>query len=159
MKANKQGLNKEVAKDLFRQILTAVSTLHELRICHRDLKPDNVLIRLDSSWSSGFYLTLIDFNVSVDMTDLQGITGATGIKSWSAPETRSAASYDEKSDCFSLGCLLLYMLTSAKPDSEKAKIRLNDLEPTCKSLLNGLMRENPFDRYSCADALKDAWLV
>jgi serine/threonine protein kinase len=159
VKANKQGLPHEVVRDLFRQILSAVSTLHELKICHRDLKPDNVLLRSDPFRPSGYYLTVIDFNVSIDMTNQSNITGATGLKAWSAPETRAASSYDEKSDCFSLGCLLLYLLTGVKPDSEKVPSRLSELEPFSQKLLNGLMHKNPLERYSCTDALRDAWLA
>jgi serine/threonine protein kinase len=121
MKDNKNGLEPAVARDLFRQLLIAVTTLHSFKICHRDLKPDNIMLRPDPGTESGYYLTLIDFNVSVDMTTNPVIIGATGIKTWSAPETRtSTTGYDEKSDIYSLGRLLMHMLTGKKPDSEKA---------------------------------------
>ena len=59
-------------------------------------------------------LTLIDFNVAVDLSkDPQAEInqGPTGVKHWSAPETRSQSTYDQKSDIWSFGCLVLYIFT------------------------------------------------
>ena len=40
------GLSNEQVKSLFRQLVDAVVYLHERRVCHRDLKPDNVIVNL-----------------------------------------------------------------------------------------------------------------
>lgn len=88
MEANKDGLPPAEAKDLFKQLLTAVASLHDAKICHRDVKPDNIILKPDPSTPSGFYLTLVDFNVAVDLNETPVIFGATGLKIWSAPETR-----------------------------------------------------------------------
>lgn len=37
----------ETAKKILKEILIAVSYLHSEGICHRDLKPDNILISSD----------------------------------------------------------------------------------------------------------------
>lgn len=115
-----EGLPPESANDLFSQLVTAVAKLHELKICHRDLKPDNVILRQDESRPSGYYLTVVDFNVAVDTHESESIRGATGVKHWSAPETRAASVYSSKCDSYSLGCLLLFMLTAESPDSDQA---------------------------------------
>lgn len=52
----------------------------EGRVCHRDLKPDNIIVGDD------LLVTLIDFNVAKQIE--APIHGGTGIKHWSAPETR-----------------------------------------------------------------------
>lgn len=76
----------EAAKILMKNLLEVVSYLHAVGICHRDLKPDNLIVADDMS------IKLIDFNVSVwltgDTTYLKEIIGGTGLKQWSAPETR-----------------------------------------------------------------------
>ena len=88
MKAHPNGLAPVVAKDLTRQLLEAVFKIHLAGICHRDLKPDNVLLRRDPLTKSGFHLTVIDLNVAVDLNESPVISGGTGLKKWSAPETR-----------------------------------------------------------------------
>lgn len=70
----------------------------------------------------------MDFNVAADLTESDIISGATGVKHWSAPETRANYEYDAKCDVYSLGCLLLFMLTGAQPESEKAQLKIADLD-------------------------------
>ena len=54
-------------------------------VCHRDLKPDNIIV------DEYFTLYVIDFNVAVKFSDAtqDEIIGGTGLKQWSAPETRT----------------------------------------------------------------------
>ena len=55
-------------------------------------------------------LKLIDFNVAC-LTSTPGLAmGGVGLKEWSAPETRKHLHYNQKSDAWSLGLLLAYML-------------------------------------------------
>lgn len=56
----KKGFLKEsIVKKIFKQIVAAVEILHENGICHRDLKPDNVLFNPKTS-----NIKLMDFNIS-----------------------------------------------------------------------------------------------
>jgi calcium/calmodulin-dependent protein kinase I len=48
-----------VASQIFRQILTGISYLHQTGVCHRDLKPNNILVSKDGS-----IVKITDFNVS-----------------------------------------------------------------------------------------------
>lgn len=60
-------------------------------------------------------LKVIDFNVAVDLRQSPKIRGKTGVDEWSAPETRKWAEYDEKCDIWSVGCLILFMLSGLTP--------------------------------------------
>lgn len=73
VKKNKRGLSDSSAKNIITQLLVAVKTLHENGICHRDLKPDNVMVRQDDL--SGYQVTLIDFNFSADISNSPTIVG------------------------------------------------------------------------------------
>lgn len=117
MKENKEGLSLDAAKDLFAQLATAITALHERNICHRDIKPDNIILSVDENKQSGYLLTVVDLNVAFDLLESKLITGATGLKEWSAPETRNALHYNEKCDIYSLGCILQLLLTGATPSN------------------------------------------
>ena len=95
-------------------MLEAVETIHDNKICHRDLKPDNILLK---DVDDETFLTLIDFGIGVDFEDGRPIRGHNGAQIWSAPETQKFKDYDEKCDIYSVGCLLTYMLTGKYPPS------------------------------------------
>jgi serine/threonine protein kinase len=80
--------------------------LHEKGICHRDIKPDNIIFNSQTSIAKIF-----DFNVSrkFENKEFKMLTQV-GIDSWIAPEMLSGEFYDEKVDIWSAGCLLYYII-------------------------------------------------
>lgn len=71
---------------------------------------------------------MIDFNVAVDLNESPVITGSTGIKKWSAPETRQIGIYGEICDEWSVGSLLMHMLTGLKPGNEETMNKLKECD-------------------------------
>jgi serine/threonine protein kinase len=69
-----------------RQLTQALAYLLSQGVVHRDLKPDNIMV------ATGPMVTIIDFNVAYDLNKESPdgrVRGSTGLKEWSAPETRS----------------------------------------------------------------------
>ncbi len=103
----------EVAR-LLAQVTRAVSAAHAQGIVHRDIKPQNIVVRDDGQPK------LIDFGLA-QMCDawhpqelLPGISGTLG---YMAPEQASgvAADVGPHSDIFSLGAVLYFLLTGQPP--------------------------------------------
>ena len=62
-------------------------------------------------------LKMYDFNTAVQVTPGKyedQITGGTGLKQWSAPETRKQMTYSGKCDIWSVGCILFYLYTGGE---------------------------------------------
>ena len=91
------------------------------KICHRDLKPDNIQVKFNSDTNEVSDLVIIDFGISVDLKSGKQMTGKCGVKKYSAPETRNWSEYDQAIDIWSVGCLITFMLSGKQP-SKKSPI-------------------------------------
>lgn len=105
-------LDPESALDYTRQIARALEAVHATGILHRDLKPANIMFREDDT------LAVIDFGLAKQMKLEAAITGAGqifGTPYYMSPEQGHAEQTDERSDLYSLGCMLFEMLTGQRP--------------------------------------------
>lgn len=126
--------------------------LHENNVCHRDIKPQNVIVTKD------LRLKLIDFNISKqnfdnfideqdgDLLDAR-LKFYTQISSpmFSAPEVSSQPFYTEKIDIWGVGVIAIYMLTD--PDIIEA-IDIHVEENHISRLLDALA-----DGKLCSDSI------
>lgn len=103
------GFTENASALIIRQALSAVSYLHNKKIAHRDIKPDNILFESVDSLN----IKLMDFGNSRKMGNNEGLSGVYGTAYYVAPEVIAGA-YDEKCDIWSLG-VILYMLLSGNP--------------------------------------------
>lgn len=97
-----------------RHLAGALTAIHEQQICHRDVKPENIIIRHDGT--PGEQAVLIDFSIAIvkdaDET-LHGISRAAGTFDYMGPE--QAIGYAEpSSDVYSLAKTLIEMLTGKR---------------------------------------------
>lgn len=114
------------AKDLLGKILEAFAYIHSMGCIHRDIKPSNIMVRPDGS------VCVIDFGIAKDMKTRTGKTigRIIGTDGYMSPEQASGNSVDYRTDIYSLGCLLHYMLTGHHAIPKKS----NDYDTICSIL-------------------------
>lgn len=102
-------------RNFVRQILQGLNYLHEREIIHRDIKGGNILV--DNKGG----IKISDFGISKKVED-SILTGARmhrpslqGSVFWMAPEVVKQTSYTLKADIWSVGCLVVEMLTGEHP--------------------------------------------
>ena len=119
---------------IFIQIVKGLKALHDLKILHRDIKSANVFLFKDGSAKLG------DLNVSKVAKKGLGYT-QTGTPYYASPEVWKDLSYDNKSDIWSLGCVLYEIITLFPP------FRAQNMETLFKKVIKGDINRIP-DKYS-----------
>ena len=93
-------------------ILTYLHTVHENPIVYRDMKPDNIILAQSGR------VKLIDFGIAKEC--VRGVKDegeCFGTRGYAAPEQYRNGSniLDERTDVYSLGCTMFYLLTGKVP--------------------------------------------
>ncbi|XP_007250479.3 SNF-related serine/threonine-protein kinase [Astyanax mexicanus] len=163
---HEEGLNEELAKKYFAQIVHAISYCHRLHVVHRDLKPENVVF-----FEKQGLVKLTDFGFSNKFQPGKKLTTSCGSLAYSAPEILLGDEYDAPAvDIWSLG-VILFMLVCGQPPFQEA----NDSEtltmimdckytvPThvsnaCKDLINRMLQRDPKRRASLEEIESHPWL-
>ena len=113
-------LPAEVVYRLAAQIASAVAAAHSKRVVHRDLKPANVFLTTVTG-SDTPVVKILDFGLAKAVTTAgnKALTQAgmiMGTLGFSAPEQmQGAADFEPRSDVYSLGAVLYFMLTKDLP--------------------------------------------
>ncbi len=143
----------------------------EAGMAHRDIKPSNLLV---TSRGGRVTLKILDFGLAKATQETAGASGLTlagqflGTPDYIAPEqARDAATADSRSDIYSLGCTLYFMLAGAPPfqgnvlavlrshESDAAKPLSNirgELPAELDAILTRMLAKYPAERFStCQD--------
>ncbi|KNC97082.1 STE/STE11 protein kinase [Spizellomyces punctatus DAOM BR117] len=104
----------ELVRCMTAQILSGLEYLHEQSIIHRDIKGANILVDTDG------IIKISDFGISKKNEYREAYHRVTrmsmqGSIPWMAPEVARGKGYSAKVDIWSLGCLVLEMLTNTTP--------------------------------------------
>ncbi len=111
------------AVTIARQVASALGAAHRLGVVHRDLKPDNVFLVEDADVVGGERAKVLDFGIAklADETGVGNVfrtrTGSLiGTPVYMSPEQcRGAGEVDERTDIYSLGCVLYQMVCGRPP--------------------------------------------
>ena len=160
----------ERALEITEGVLNALLYSHKSGIVHRDIKPGNIMI------SASGEVKVMDFGIARALSD----AGATLTSTWNivgtaqylSPEQASGTQVDERSDLYSVGCLLYEMLAGKTPFTGETPVAIayqhvsapvppitsvmTSLDPALNNFFAVALAKDPKDRYQSASAmLKD----
>lgn len=162
------------AKKWFRQVVEGVCHIHNhLKICHRDIKTENVLLDANNN------AKLCDYGFAREVSD--GVSRTLcGTPPYYCPEMIELHKYDPfKADCWALGVMLFVMLThkfpfrwpqnkdkkeyqemlqAQKKGLYREKPEFERLNEPSKDLIYRLLHPDPTQRIDTGTVIKHAWL-
>uniref|UniRef100_A0A3Q2W3G9 non-specific serine/threonine protein kinase n=1 Tax=Haplochromis burtoni TaxID=8153 RepID=A0A3Q2W3G9_HAPBU len=138
---HEEGLNEELAKKYFAQIVHAISYCHRLHVVHRDLKPENVVF-----FEKQGLVKLTDFGFSNKFQPGKKLTTSCGSLAYSAPEILLGDEYDAPA----VGILLI----QGCPPYYKNKIKTEMYH----LLIDRMLQRDPKQRASLEEIESHAWL-
>jgi len=166
---DKEGrVSEERVGQIAADIAAGLNATHSAGIIHRDIKPHNILMTTEG------VAQLIDFGIAHarDQTALTRTGARLGTPHYISPEQVDGGTADERSDIYSLGCVMYHMLTGAPPfkaesamavmrmhlDAEPASLeaRAGGIAPGLSRIVERCMAKRPSDRYMTAAELYQA---
>lgn len=146
------------------QLMDVVSHLHSKDIVHRDIKPDNIIIRPDGS------IVLLDYGIVARMTELETSPTVIGTRPYMSPEQVNGKS-ERRSDIWGIGIVMYQMYTGRLPfaavtDMEMMQNILNveppgprslnpELSAQMESALLRALRKRPQSRFNSTREMRD----
>jgi len=152
---NNDLINPQLIYIIIKDICLGLKEIHSQNIIHRDIKPENILIGEDNK------IKITDFNISKIMNDHH--TPQVGTLPYIAPEILKGEKYDNKADLFSFGVIICDLCKYSDNqnnlilsiDKDKEVTIDSNYDKELEKLINGLLKNNPKERYDVNKALDD----
>ncbi len=150
-------------------VLAALGASHEMGLVHRDIKPGNVML------TKRGVVKVMDFGIARALQS--GVTSMTqtgmvvGTPQYLSPEQALGRGVDERSDLYSVGCMLFELLTGRLPFDGDSPLAVayqhvqeeppvpstinRSLPPAVDALIARALRKNPAERFPTADAMRE----
>lgn len=169
---NKYRLNIKISNDLickiFLQVCLGINYLHNNKIIHRDIKPSNIF--LDKNYN----VKIGDLGIARTLEKVSMVKTCIGTPYYMSPELFSNQYYNEKTDIWSLGCVLYELLTGKKvfeADSMhqlKSRVKYSSFRQIYihqnkdyhyyNKILNNLLNKNMHSRMTAKDIIKEKYI-
>ncbi|KIY70933.1 Pkinase-domain-containing protein [Cylindrobasidium torrendii FP15055 ss-10] len=169
---NYGAFEETLVKTFVRQILQGLTYLHERGIVHRDIKGANILV--DNKGG----VKISDFGISKKV-DVQALAGSRmhraslqGSVFWMAPEVVKQSGHTQKADIWSVGCLVVEMLTGEHPWAQLTQMQAifkigssskpeipSDISAEAQDFLTKTFELDQDARPSASEALAHPWIT
>ncbi|MBV8532379.1 MAG: protein kinase [Verrucomicrobia bacterium] len=165
-------LPSELALRVTRQVSRALIAADRQKLIHRDIKPSNIMLVVDED-EDHLLVKVIDFGLAkslvaaVDQSVTVSMGGFVGTPHFASPEQLEEKEIDIRSDIYSLGATLWFMLAGRPPFQGSMASVINQhlsqqlpsdvlvkLHPRIAILLEKMLAKRPEDRFQSPADLK-----
>ena len=171
-KENNKPISEEEVQYIMKQVVDAIKYLHEKKIVHRDIKPDNLLIKYDTEEDLKennilkAKIKLSGFEISSHIKEGGFLDLVAGTLHYIAPEIDiQHKEYNEKVDIWSLGVTFTDLFfcdlkfEPRKPETYDKEFSFPNLSKESNSFINCTLQYNPEKRKSAEELLKHDFLT
>jgi serine/threonine protein kinase len=163
---NEQTIDESKIYIIIKQLLSAINYLHSHNICHRDIKPQNILLSKKGEINN---IKLIDFGLSVNNFQNIGENKICGTWAYMSPEMLFNHKYYKPIDLWAVGIIMYELLNNGEHPFYKfgmTKKELlknikninisynNNISPLANNLLQQLLQKDLSLRITASLALK-----
>ncbi|KAH3745239.1 kinase domain protein [Pelomyxa schiedti] len=175
--SHKKYLPEFQIRNISTQLFSALRHIHSLGFTHRDVKPENIILRenpegvhVNEQTPEVHTAYLLDFGFA---HETKTMTTRPGTPRYKSPELFGEQHYNEQVDMYSMGAVLYYMFSGGTPPYQNGctlEIQDHKIEPNfysdpwpkvsleAKALLKKLLSVDPAHRPTSTNIFEEPWI-